>query len=218
MNFRVLVILLALSAFAAKPAPKAPPPSGPKPSPKPKPSVEKTIPVALPNYDEETSVKLQIFLDNSDFGPGKIDGRMGEFFGKALVHYKRAHGMAETGSVSFMWDRVGQVAYGPEAGSEDKVMDAAIEAGADDVESDEDGHTVYTAFEQLSDVAAALEAALGPAKSTQVAWRPKALTPASGDAAATLMKLLEALEDEDDVQNVYSNADISAEDLEKLAS
>jgi YebC/PmpR family DNA-binding regulatory protein len=125
--------------------------------------------------------------------------------------------LGETGSVSFMWDRVGQIVYGPEAGSEDKVMEAAIEAGADDVESDEDGHTIYTAFEQLSEVSSALEAALGPAKSTQLAWKPKALTPLSGDAVATLMKLIETLEDDDDVQNVYSNADISAEDLEKLA-
>jgi len=125
--------------------------------------------------------------------------------------------LGETGSVSFMWDRVGQIVYGPEAGSEDKVMEAAIEAGADDVESDEDGHTIYTAFEALSEVSAALEAALGPAKSTQLAWKPKALTPLSGDAVGTLMKLIETLEDDDDVQNVYSNADISAEDLEKLA-
>jgi YebC/PmpR family DNA-binding regulatory protein len=126
--------------------------------------------------------------------------------------------LGETGSVSFMWDRVGQITYDAKAGSEDKVMEAAIEAGADDVESDEDGHTIYTAFEQLSDVAAALEASLGPAKATQLGWRPKALTPISGDAVATLMKLIETLEDDDDVQNVYSNADISAEDLEKLAS
>jgi YebC/PmpR family DNA-binding regulatory protein len=125
--------------------------------------------------------------------------------------------LGETGSVSFMWDRVGQIGYGPEAGSEDKVMEAAIEAGADDVESDEDGHTIYTAFEQLSEVAAALEASLGPAKSTRLAWRPKALTPLTGDAVASLMKLIETLEDDDDVQSVYSNADISAEDLEKLA-
>jgi YebC/PmpR family DNA-binding regulatory protein len=125
--------------------------------------------------------------------------------------------LGETGSVSFMWDRVGQIVYGPEAGSEDKVMEAAIEAGADDVESDEDGHTIYTAFEDLSEVSAALEAALGPAKSTAHAWKPKALTPISGDAVATLMKLIETLEDDDDIQNVYSNADISAEDLEKLA-
>ena len=125
--------------------------------------------------------------------------------------------LGETGSVSFMWDRVGQIVYGPEAGSEDKVMEAAIEAGADDVESDEDGHTIYTTFEDLSEVSTALEAALGPAKSTSHAWKPKALTPISGDAVATLMKLIETLEDDDDIQNVYSNADISAEDLEKLA-
>jgi transcriptional/translational regulatory protein YebC/TACO1 len=117
-----------------------------------------------------------------------------------------------------MWDRVGQIAYAPQAGSEDQVMEAAIEAGADDVESDEDGHTIYTAFDQLSEVAAALEAALGPARATQLAWRPKALTPISGDAVTTLMKLIETLEDDDDVQNVYSNADISADELEKLAS
>jgi YebC/PmpR family DNA-binding regulatory protein len=125
--------------------------------------------------------------------------------------------LGETGSVSFMWDRVGQITYPASAGSEDKVMEAAIEAGADDVESDEDSHTIYTAFEALSDVSSALEAALGPAQSTKLAWRPKALTPLSGDAVATLMKLVETLEDDDDVQNVYSNADISAEDLEKLA-
>lgn len=125
--------------------------------------------------------------------------------------------LGETGSVSFMWDRVGQITYDAKVGSEDKVMEAAIEAGADDVESDEDGHTIYTAFEQLSEVSAALETTLGPAQSTKLAWKPKALTPLAGDAVATLMKLIETLEDDDDVQNVYSNADISAEDLESLA-
>ncbi|MFN3583895.1 YebC/PmpR family DNA-binding transcriptional regulator [Phenylobacterium sp.] len=133
------------------------------------------------------------------------------------IFTKNGGNLGETGSVSFMWDRVGQIEYGPDAGSEDKVMEAAIEAGADDVESDEDGHTIWTAFDALNEVAQALEAALGPAKATKIAWRPKTMTPVEGDAAATLMKLIEALEDEDDVQNVYSNADISAEELEKLA-
>src|ERR1043165_7910318 len=103
MNFRVLVVLLALSAFAAKPAPKP----SPKSSPKPKASAPGSIPVALPNYDEETSVKLQIFLDNNDFGPGKIDGRMGEFFRKALISYKHAQAMPKTGAVDqWMLDQV----------------------------------------------------------------------------------------------------------------
>jgi YebC/PmpR family DNA-binding regulatory protein len=125
--------------------------------------------------------------------------------------------LGETGSVSFIWDRVGQITYAASAGSEDKVMEAAIEAGADDVESDEDGHTIWTAFDALNEVSSALEAALGEATSTKLAWRPKALTPIEGDAVGTLMKLIETLEDDDDIQNVYSNADISAEDLEKLA-
>src|SRR6185369_146182 len=122
---------------------------------------------------------------------------------------KNGGNLGETGSVSFMWDRVGQIVYAPEAGSEDKVMEAAIEAGAEDVESDEEGHTIYTAFQDLSEVAGGLEAALGPAKSTAIAWRPKARTPVEGDSVATLMKLLDALDDDDDVQNVYSNEDIS---------
>ena len=107
MNFRTFVVLLALSAVAAKPVPKAASPSDARPPSKAKASAPGAIPVALPVHDEETSVKLQIFLDNNDFGPGKIDGRMGEFFRKALVHYKRAHGMAETGSVdSWLLDQV----------------------------------------------------------------------------------------------------------------
>jgi YebC/PmpR family DNA-binding regulatory protein len=160
------------------------------------------------------------------FGPGGVgvivevltDNRNRAAANVRSIFSKNGGNLGETGSVSFMFDRVGQILYAAAAGSEDKVMEAAIEAGADDVESDEDGHTIYTAFEALSEVAQALEATLGEAKSTSIAWRPKSLTPLSGDAAATLMKLIEALEDDDDVQNVYSNEDISADELEKLAS
>ena len=160
------------------------------------------------------------------FGPGGVgiivealtDNRNRAAANVRSTFSKHGGNLGETGSVSFMWDRVGRIVYGPEAGSEDKVMEAAIEAGADDVESDEDGHTIYSAFEQLSEVAGALEASLGAAKSTAIAWRPKAQTPLSGDSVATLVKLLDALEDDDDVQNVYSNEDISAEELEKLTS
>ena len=159
------------------------------------------------------------------FGPGGVgvivealtDNRNRSAATVRSTFSKNGGNLGETGSVSFMWDRVGQITYGPAAGSEDRVMEAAIEAGADDVESDEDGHTIYAAFELLSDVAAALEAALGPAKSTNIVWRPKVLNPVTGDAVITLMKLIETLDDDDDVQHVYSNADISAEDLEKLA-
>jgi YebC/PmpR family DNA-binding regulatory protein len=159
------------------------------------------------------------------FGPGGVgvivevltDNRNRSASTVRSTFAKYGGNLGETGSVSFMWDRVGQIGYPATAGSEDKVMEAAIEAGAEDVESDEDAHTIYTAFGDLSDVAQALESALGPARSTAIAWRPKALTPITGDPAASLMKLLEVLEDDDDVQNVYSNEDIDAAELEKLA-
>jgi YebC/PmpR family DNA-binding regulatory protein len=158
------------------------------------------------------------------FGPGGVgvivevltDNRNRSASTVRSTFSKYGGNLGETGSVSFMWDRVGQIGYPAQAGSEDKIMEAAIEAGAEDVESDEDGHTIYTAFADLSDVATALEAALGAAKSTSLAWRPKARTPITGDAASTLMKLLEVLDDDDDVQNVYSNEDIDAAELESL--
>ena len=159
------------------------------------------------------------------FGPGGVglivealtDNRNRAASNVRSTFAKNGGALGETGSVSFMWDRMGRIVYAATAGSEDKVMEAAIEAGAEDVESDEDGHTIWTAFADLSEVAQALEAALGAAKSTAIAWRPKALTPVSGDAVATLLKLIDGLEDDDDVQNVYSNEDIPPEELEKLA-
>jgi YebC/PmpR family DNA-binding regulatory protein len=129
---------------------------------------------------------------------------------------KNGGNLGETGSVAFMFDRMGQIVYPAKAGSEDKIMEAAIEAGAADVESDEDGHTVWTAFEDLNDVAAALEAALGEAKSTNIVWKPKTLSAVAGDDVATLTKLLDALDDDDDVQKVFGNYEISDEDMEAL--
>jgi YebC/PmpR family DNA-binding regulatory protein len=160
------------------------------------------------------------------FGPGGVglivevltDNRNRAAANVRTIFGKNGGNLGETGTVAFQFDRVGQIVYPAAAGSEDKVMEAAIEAGAEDVESDADGHVIYTAFDQLNEVAHALEALLGDAKSTAVAWRPKALTPVEGAAAATLMKLIDALEDEDDVQNVWGNYDISDEEMEKLTA
>jgi YebC/PmpR family DNA-binding regulatory protein len=127
--------------------------------------------------------------------------------------------MGATGAVSFTFDRMGEIVYPAKAGSEDKVMEAAIEAGAQDVEFDaEEGHTIYTAFEDLNAVVEALEGALGTPKSTGLIWRPKTLTPVSGDHAQTVMKMIEQLEDDDDVQNVFTNLDASDEDVAKFAA
>lgn len=122
--------------------------------------------------------------------------------------------LGDSGSVSFMFDRMGQITYAASVGSEDKVMEAAIEAGAEDVESDaEEGHTIFTGFEDLNTVVETLEAVLGAPKSTGIVWRPKSGVPIEGDAATTLMKLIDALDDDDDVQNVYANYEMSDADL-----
>jgi YebC/PmpR family DNA-binding regulatory protein len=133
------------------------------------------------------------------------------------IFTKNGGNLGESGAVSFMFDRLGEIVYPRAAGSDDAVMEAAIEAGAEDVVSDEDGHTLYSAFEDLGAVAEALEAVLGPAKSTGVIWRPKSEVPVSGDAAASLVKLIDALEDDDDVQNVFGNYAIDETELERLA-
>lgn len=139
---------------------------------------------------------------------------------------KNGGALGEAGSVTFMWDRVGKIHYPAEAGSEDAVMEAAIEAGAMDVESDlvkpdiyEDapGHTIWTAFEDLNEVAEAMSKVLGDPKSTAIVWKPQSEVQLSGEQVGTLFKLLDALDAEDDVQQVYSNEDISDEDAAKYA-
>ncbi len=160
------------------------------------------------------------------FGPGGIglivevltDNRNRTAANVRSTFSKNGGNMGESGSVAFMFDRLGQITYPASAGSEDAIMEAAIEAGAEDAESDADGHTIYTAFEDLGAVIEALEASLGPARSTAMIWRPKTLTPIAGDDCATLMKLINALDDDDDVQNVWANFDMSEEDLGKYAS
>ena len=118
--------------------------------------------------------------------------------------------MGQTGSVSFMFDRVGEIKYPADAGDADTVMMAAIEAGADDVESDEEGHWIYCADTDLNDVTTALEAALGESETAKLIWKPQAPTEiADLETAQKLMKLLDALEEDDDVQNVTGNFDLS---------
>lgn len=131
---------------------------------------------------------------------------------------KNGGNLAETGAVSFMFDRKGQILYPADAGSEDEIMEAAIEAGAEDVESSEDGHIIYTEGTDLNEVSTALEVVLGEAESTKLIWKPQTLTPVDEDAGATLLKLIETLEDDDDIQNVTANFEMSDAVMEKLAS
>ena len=118
--------------------------------------------------------------------------------------------MGQTGSVAFMFDRKGEIMYKASVGDADTVMMAAIEAGADDVESDEEGHWIYCSDTDLNEVAAALEAVLGESETTKLIWKPQAPTEiADLETAQKLMKLIETLEDDDDVQNVTGNFDLS---------
>ena len=131
---------------------------------------------------------------------------------------KNGGNMGETGSVSFMFDLVGYIEYPADKGSEDEMLEAAIEAGAEDVQSSDETHEIYCAFDQLAEVSSTLEEKFGEAASVKPMWRPQNTIDVDGDKAATLIKLIDALEDNDDVQNVYANFEISDEEMEKLAS
>ncbi|MDG1210448.1 MAG: YebC/PmpR family DNA-binding transcriptional regulator [Paracoccaceae bacterium] len=168
------------------------------------------------NYDE---------IRYEGYGPGGVaviveamtDNKNRTASSVRSIFTKNGGNMAETGSVSFMFDRKGQILYPAGAGDEDCMMDAAIEAGAEDVESTEDGHTIYTESTDLAEVSNALEAALGEAESTKLIWKPQTLTEVDENSGATLFKLIGSLEDDDDVQNVTANFDMSDEVMAKLS-
>ena len=130
---------------------------------------------------------------------------------------KNGGNLGASGSVSHGFDRMGLIEYPGSAGDEDKVMEAAIEAGADDVESSDEGHEIWTSTDSLHEVAKGLESALGEAEAVKLAWKPQLQVAVAGDDVGTLMKLIDTLEDDDDVQTVWGNYDISDEELEKLA-
>jgi YebC/PmpR family DNA-binding regulatory protein len=126
--------------------------------------------------------------------------------------------LAATGAVAHMFEHVGEIRFKPAAGSPDAVLEAAIEAGADDAASDEHGHIVTCAFDSLGTVAAALEEKLGESESVKAAWKPNLTTEVDENNAESIMKLIAALEDDDDVQNVFANFEVSEDVLKKLTA
>ncbi|MEM8796351.1 MAG: YebC/PmpR family DNA-binding transcriptional regulator [Pseudomonadota bacterium] len=158
------------------------------------------------------------------YGPGGVavivecltDNRNRSAASVRATFSKNGGALGETGSVGFMFDRVGEITYTPEAGDADAIMEAAIEAGAEDVESDENGHVITCAFEDLSEVSKGLAETLGEAESVKPIWKPQTNTPVDAEKAGTLMKLISTLEDDDDVQNVYANFDIDEEVMAAL--
>jgi len=131
---------------------------------------------------------------------------------------KNGGNLGETGSVGFMFERKGEVTYPGEVGDADTVMMAAIEAGAEDVASGEDGHVIWCADTDLNDVASALESELGESTSTKLVWKPTTTTEMDLEGMQKLMKLIEALEDDDDVQRVITNFEASDEVMAQLSA
>ena len=119
--------------------------------------------------------------------------------------------LGQTGSVSHSFDRVGEISYPATVGDADTVMMAALDAGADDVESDEDGHWIYCSVEALSDVSDALEKALGESTESKITFKPQSRTEVDLETATKLLRLIDMLEEDDDVQSVVHNFDIPEE-------
>ncbi len=129
---------------------------------------------------------------------------------------KNGGNLGETGSVGFMFERKGEVVYPASAGDADTIFEAAIEAGAEDVESSDDGHIIWSADTDLNEVSSALEAALGESESTKLVWKPTTTTELGLEDMQKLMKLVDALEDDDDVQRVTTNFEATDEVMAQL--
>ncbi len=129
---------------------------------------------------------------------------------------KNGGNLGTEGSVQHGFERLGLIEYPASAGDEETVLLAAMEAGAQDIESTDDGHTIWTAADDLHQVASDLEQALGEAENVKLAWKPNITVEMDESNAGTLMKLIDALEDDDDVQTIWGNYEISDEVMEKL--
>ncbi|HBG99117.1 MAG TPA: YebC/PmpR family DNA-binding transcriptional regulator [Rhodobacteraceae bacterium] len=177
----------------------------------PKDVIERAIAKAS-GADAETLEEIRY----EGYGPGGVaviveamtDNRNRTASNVRSIFGKAGGNLAETGAVSFMFARKGEIGYPSTAGDADSVLEAAIEAGAEDVESGEDGHTIFTADTDLAAVAQALETALGEADTVKLIWKPSTTTALDLDGAQKIVRLIEALEDDDDVQAVTANFDI----------
>ena len=131
---------------------------------------------------------------------------------------KSGGNLAETGAVSFMFDRVGVVEFDAKVANADQMFEAAIEAGAEDVASSDDGHEIYTAMDALRDVAKALEAKFGEPRKAALVWKPKNTLAVDDEKGEKLLGLLEVLNEHDDVQHVYANFEVSDALMSKVGA
>jgi YebC/PmpR family DNA-binding regulatory protein len=131
---------------------------------------------------------------------------------------KTGGNLAETGAVSFMFDHVGLIEYDAKVASADAMLEAAIDAGADDVASNENGHEVYASQENFVEVAKALEAKFGEPRKASLVWKPQNTVPVDDEKGEKLFKLMELLNEHDDVQNVYANFEVSDALMSKMSA
>ena len=179
-------------------------------------SIDKAAGGDAANYEE---------IRYEGFGPGGVaiivealtDNRNRTATNVRTIFSKNGGNLGASGSVSHGFERLGLIEYPGSAGDAEKVLEAAIEAGAEDVESDDDGHRIWTGIDSLHQVARALEPMLGEAENAKLAWKPSTEIEVRGDDAQSLMRLIDGLDEDDDVQTVWGNYDVPEEELEKLA-
>ncbi|MSO68048.1 MAG: YebC/PmpR family DNA-binding transcriptional regulator [Pseudolabrys sp.] len=187
----------------------------------PKDNIERAIKKASGNdaesYDEiryegygpgGVAVIVEALTDNHNRTAGEV----------RATFTKNGGNLATTGAVSFMFNHVGVVEYDAKAATADAMLDAAIEAGADDVTSSDDGHQIFTTPETLREVAKALEAKFGEARKSALLWKPQNTVALDDEAGEKMLKLIELLDDNEDVQNVYANFEVSDALVQKLSA
>ena len=169
------------------------------------------------NYDEiryegygpgGVAVIVEALTDNRNRTAGEV----------RAIFSKNGGNLAETGAVSFMFDHVGVVEYDAKVASADAMLEAAIEAGAEDVVSNEGGHEIYAASDALREVAKALEAKFGEPRKAALVWKPQNTVAVNDEQGEKLFKLIESLNEHDDVQNVYANFEVSDALMQKLGA
>jgi YebC/PmpR family DNA-binding regulatory protein len=169
------------------------------------------------NYDEiryegygpgGVAVIVEVLTDNRNRTAGEVRS----------TFTKSGGNLAETGAVSFMFDHLGVVEYDAKVASDDTMLEAAIEAGAEDVASSESGHEIYTQPDTLGAVSKALEAKFGEPRKAALVWKPQSTVAVDDEAGEKVLKLIEGLNESDDVQNVYANFEISDALMQKLSA
>ena len=178
-------------------------------------SIDKAAGGDAANYEE---------IRYEGFGPGGVaiivealtDNRNRTATNVRTIFSKNGGNLGASGSVSHGFERLGLVEYPASAGDAEKVFESAIEAGAEDIESDEDGHRIWTSIDSLHQVARALEPMIGESEGAKLAWKPSTEVEVRGSDAEQLMKLIDSLEEDDDVQTVWGNEHIPDEELANL--